>query len=389
MKIAMVFDGLGFGGIERVGIDYVKLLQKLGHSVDVYNLVPNLNDMEHEFPSECKIIHHKFSNLIAPETYSYGVKKWWWGKYAYPLIHLILSAYLSCIRLFTKHRKVNYDITIAFSGHMNDLTFVVKNFLINKKKICWLHGALYNYMIAAIGYSALYQQIKNLVVLVDDAQELVLYYNKFLKLNITKMYNPTFIADRVIDEKVVAKLKEENGDYLLMVARFAYPHKDHYTVVNTVKILNEKYRKNIKAVFVGDGPEREKVKEYCHKIGVSDHIVFAGSRSDVQNYYVASCILVHASVAGEGLPTVILEAMSFGKPMVVTDSKVGPREILGNDEYGLLCKIKDPENMAKQVVRLLEDKQLYQHYQKQGYKRIEDFKPEVISKQLEQLLSRL
>lgn len=389
MKIAMVFDGLGFGGIERVGIDYVKLLQKLGHSVDVYNLVPNLNDMEHEFPSECKIIHHKFSNLIAPETYSYGVKKWWWGKYAYPIVHLGLSAYLCCIRFFTKHRKVKYDITIAFSGHMNDLTFVAKNFLITKKKICWLHGALYGYMIAATGFFALYQQIKNLVVLVNDAQEFVFSYNKFLKLNITKMYNPTFITDRVIDEKVVAKLKEKNGDSLLMVARFAYPHKDHYTVVNTVKILNEKYGKNIKAVFVGDGPEKENVKEYCHKMGVSDYIVFTGSRSDVQNYYAASHILIHASVAGEGLPTVILEAMSFGKPMVVTDSKVGPREILGNDEYGLLCKIKDPEDMAQKVVRLLEDKQLYQHYQKQGYKRIEDFKPEVISKQLEKLLSNL
>lgn len=389
MKIAMVFDGLGFGGIERVGIDYVKLLQKLGHSVDVYNLVPSMNDMEKEVPSDCKIIHHQFSRMIAPETYSYGVKKWWWGKYAYPTVHLALSTYLAFNRVFTKHRKIKYDIAIAFSGHMNDLTFVAKDFLTTKKKICWLHGALYGYMLAATGFFALYQQIKNLVVLVDDAQEHVFRFNKFLKLDITKMYNPTFITDRLIDEKAVVKLKEENGDFLLMVARFAYPHKDHYTVVNTVKILNEKYGKNIKAVFVGDGPEKENIKEYCHKIGVSDYIVFTGSRSDVQNYYAASHILIHASVAGEGLPTVMLEAMSFGKPMVVTDSKVGPREILGNDEYGLLCKIKDPEDMAKQVVRLLEDKQLYQHYQKQGYKRIEDFQPEVISKQLEKLLSSI
>jgi hypothetical protein len=94
MKIAMVFDGLGFGGIERVGIDYSKLLQELGYSVDIYNLVPNLSDMEVEFPTDCKIIHHKLSNLISPETYSYGVKRWWWGKYAYPVAYIALSILL-------------------------------------------------------------------------------------------------------------------------------------------------------------------------------------------------------------------------------------------------------------------------------------------------------
>ena len=45
MKIAMVFDGLGVGGIERVGIDYMKLLSEDGHDVTVYNLVPSANAM--------------------------------------------------------------------------------------------------------------------------------------------------------------------------------------------------------------------------------------------------------------------------------------------------------------------------------------------------------
>ena len=43
MKIAFVFDGLGFGGIERVGIDYIKLCLQMGHEVDVYNLSTQYN----------------------------------------------------------------------------------------------------------------------------------------------------------------------------------------------------------------------------------------------------------------------------------------------------------------------------------------------------------
>lgn len=54
MKIAIVFDGLQIGGIERVGADYARILSELGHDVTVVNLVPNLKEMEKEFPKDCK-----------------------------------------------------------------------------------------------------------------------------------------------------------------------------------------------------------------------------------------------------------------------------------------------------------------------------------------------
>ena len=49
MKIAMVFDGLGTGGIERVGVNYAALLQKMGHQIDIYNLKPQFSDMEKNY----------------------------------------------------------------------------------------------------------------------------------------------------------------------------------------------------------------------------------------------------------------------------------------------------------------------------------------------------
>ena len=59
MKVAMVFDGIGFGGIERVGINYVRLFKDLGHEVDIYNLKPEKNEMEKELDGEYKIFHYK------------------------------------------------------------------------------------------------------------------------------------------------------------------------------------------------------------------------------------------------------------------------------------------------------------------------------------------
>ena len=83
MKIAMVFDGLGVGGIERVGIDYMKLLSEDGHDVTVYNLVPSANAMESEIEDSITIRHNSFQRKVCPEMYVSLVKRYSWGKYVY------------------------------------------------------------------------------------------------------------------------------------------------------------------------------------------------------------------------------------------------------------------------------------------------------------------
>ena len=65
MKIAMVFDGLQFGGIERVGVEYIKLLSGRNYEITVVNLRPNLNAMEKEIPVDVRI-------LQISESASYG-----------------------------------------------------------------------------------------------------------------------------------------------------------------------------------------------------------------------------------------------------------------------------------------------------------------------------
>ena len=48
MNITFVFDGLQFGGIERVGVEYIKLLSDRNYAITVVNLRPCLNAMEKE-----------------------------------------------------------------------------------------------------------------------------------------------------------------------------------------------------------------------------------------------------------------------------------------------------------------------------------------------------
>ena len=86
MRIAFIFDALLYGGIERVGISYLKFLVEDGHQVDVFVLNPtDVEDIIEEIPSSCKIYKRKVSQYICPSRYWYIAKRFWWGKYIFPL----------------------------------------------------------------------------------------------------------------------------------------------------------------------------------------------------------------------------------------------------------------------------------------------------------------
>lgn len=373
MRFAFVFDGLGYGGIERVGVDYCNALAERGHEVYVVNLDGSRSEFVHQL-NKGVVYHEKnFKIAVAPERYCQLVKRKPWGRFGYPVIFAGLTVYNKAISPSLSSNLPKVDVAIAFSGHYNDLTFVANGYIKSTARIAWLHGAISSYALISDGFVNLYRRIHNLVYLVDDGREEFFFANHYLDFNMRKIYNPIAIGERKPSPALVGELESQYGPYLLMVARFSYPHKDHPTVIHALDVLRTKYGRSINLVLVGDGPDFEKSKKLVSDLGLGNQVFFIGYKEDPSPYYAAAKIVVHASVAGEGLPTVMLEGMSFGKPIVATDSKTGPREILGDNEFGLLCAIQDSEDMADKIEKLLEDKALYEYYSIHGQERLADF----------------
>lgn len=381
MKIAFVFDGLNFGGIERVGIDFIKLCLQLGHGVDVYNLSPKDNDLIKQLPSGVNYYDCKFGRKTCPELYSYGVQKAWWGKYAYALISPVVTLFQSIKRLFTKSRK--YDVAIAFSGHINDLSFVAKRFIIADSKICWCHGNILSYFAICDAYPILYKKIDKFVVLSSAGQNNIYAGHKYMyDKEIYKIYNPSFIRDKQIDKEYVKGLREKYGDFILVIARIVYG-KGIDTAIQTVKQLKERgVIKHI--VFLGDGIELPKMAEYAKEQGVEDLCHFEGARNNVCDYIAASYVNLLAS-KWEGLPTVIIEAMMFGKPCVMTNSDDG--EVSHNGKYCKLVEVDDINGLTNALSEMYLNKTEYTKYSELSLERSHDFSPEKIKCRLKELLS--
>ena len=385
MKIAFVFDGLQFGGIERVGIEYIKLLSSRNYEITVVNLRPDLNAMEKEIPADARIIHIPFSRNLAPQRYSKLVRVHPMGVIAFYICAIPVNVVQKIYKNKYKKNVPNAEIAIAFSGHYNDLTFVSENFK-DAKKIAWLHGDETSYNDIAPGYFALYQKIKNLVCLSEKNDDRSEEFNKKNEINKAMIYNPINLEGRKIDKKLVESLKQRHGDFILMVGRMA-KDKDQATLIRALSYLEKKYKLKKKMILVGDGPERESLENLVKENQLEKQVFFAGAHYDVQNYYMAASVYAH-SIPAEGLPTVLLEAMYYGLPIASTNSEPGVYEILRTD-CGLVTPVGDAEALADSIYKLYTDKTLVEELKTNCQDRIKQFMPEHVIMQFENYIKTL
>lgn len=123
---------------------------------------------------------------------------------------------------------------------------------------------------------------------------------------------------------------------------------------------------------VSDGDEGylDDVKRLAKKIGISDKIVFTGYREDVAGLMKLMNVIVLASITPEPFGMVVIEAMAMGKPVVATMAG-GPLDSVVDGETGYLFPIKNNEQMARAILRLLENPRLAGEMGRKGRKRVE------------------
>lgn len=150
-----------------------------------------------------------------------------------------------------------------------------------------------------------------------------------------------------LDAKAGAEVRAEWGipeDTTLigLVARLD-PMKDHWTFLKAAALLC-KERDDVRFVCVGGGPEcyARELRQFAEDIGVSDKVLWTGSRVDMPAIYNALSITTSSSY-GEGFPNTIGEAMACGVPCVVTDA--GDSAWIVGDT-GVVVPRRDPEALA-------------------------------------------
>lgn len=112
---------------------------------------------------------------------------------------------------------------------------------------------------------------------------------------------------------------------------------------------------NVYLLIVGDGPERQTLQTLARALGVEPRVRFLGAQPMIERLYPIFDLFVSSSRV-EGLPTVLLESIAAGVPVVATDIP-GSREIIENNVTGLLAPPEDPEALAGVLLQALRSPQ--------------------------------
>lgn len=107
-------------------------------------------------------------------------------------------------------------------------------------------------------------------------------------------------------------------------------------------------------LIVGDGEDREQLHALVAAEGLADTITFLGPRTDVMDVISALDVFVSSSW-WEGLPTVVMEAMVLGTPVVATNV-AGSRELVIDGETGRLVPPHNPLALAQAMLELYADR---------------------------------
>ncbi len=157
--------------------------------------------------------------------------------------------------------------------------------------------------------------------------------------------------------------RQESGPILSMVARMD-AIKDHETVVQAFAEFVEQYP-SAKLLLIGDGAKREQLETLAATLGIDKAVEFLGTRLDVAHQLGRMDVFVYATTEQEGFGIVLAEAMAAGVPILCTE--IGPcAEVLDDGRAGYLVPHKNPQAMARGLLRLWENATLRQQLQQQA-----------------------
>lgn len=148
-----------------------------------------------------------------------------------------------------------------------------------------------------------------------------------------------------------------------------FPVKDYSLMVEIAKLMVAQ-SDMVDFALAGDGPERHRIEENIRKAGLHGRFKLLGHLDDMDMFYKSLDIYINTSVH-EGIPMSVLEAMSYGLPVVVP--KVGGfSEIVEEGICGYLIDDRDPSEFSDRCVGLLADPEKREQMSKAARQRVID-----------------
>lgn len=361
-KIIIFINSLRSGGSERV---VSHLLEHMKNDFEIHLALYN-KSIDYKIPPEVKVFNLKQS--IKENEF----------------IVFLKIPFLS-YKLYRYCKKNNINTSIAFLNRPCYINALMRSLWRFKGNIIMCERTHQTTMLKH--NNVLYRTIsKNLVRFSYKRADLILANSYAMKADLMdnfKVQTPIQVIHNPIDLDFIKQqathptpIHFDPGTFYFITVGGFRKEKNYEILIQAFYILKHL---PVKLLIVGSGALEDVIKKKVSDLGLTDKIVFCGFDNNPFKYVKKSDCFVLSSYV-EGFPNVLLEALACGIPIVSTDCKSGPREILapGTDlshtaitsfelaEFGILTPVHDVPNLAEAMIKMYGDAALRESYQQKA-----------------------
>ncbi len=372
-RILFIIESPSMGGAEKVLVDIANALDSRKWDVTVCSIFKrSIYGKEHLFDvnnSLNQTVHYRFlsNNDCRP--------------------FFLLTNY--CVarfpRLYYKLKiSDKYDKVIAFyEGAPTSL--VAHSHLKRGKKIAWIH-TLTRLSLKGKDEKSIeeiakaYSRFDRIVAVSECVAKSFADDFGSLSDKLVVTYNPIDIAKIPLKASISLTIDKPAVPLLVSVGRItgAKAYKRYLQVIRDLRDRGLNFQ-----VWIIGGGSRSSLISYCEENKL-DNVRFWDNQANPYPFMkMADWVVLPSRV--EGLPTVILESLALGKAVIATDCG-GPKEILGESEYGLLAG-NDASALTQSLSNAIFHKDLQTRYEKTARQRAADFSLESCIPAIERILS--
>lgn len=399
-KIGLFIPALARGGAERVISILSKEISK-DKSIDLKLILVDDTRIDYDYGGE-KVslgINLPRENLMLPK-----------------------NIFLRLFHLYRWHRKLkaikneqNFDQVISFLTYSNLINITSRK----KEKVIISVRSFPSELTKGIFgkfnklFLKLFYKKADLIIAVSEIIKKDLVENfKIDKDKIHVIYNP--INNREVAESSTKELEKKyrtifKNPSIINVGRLTHA-KAQWHLIRGFKNIKEKIP-NAQLIILGEGELEIYLKALAKDSGLEKNIHFLGFQKNPFKFIKNSDIFVFPSIY-EGFGNVIIESMACGKPIISSDCRAGPREILAPKtnlaystkkpeyaDYGILIPVcdgkkrsvdekltKEEEILADEIIKLLKNCKLRKKYESKSKKRVKDFEMKKIVREWTEIL---
>ena len=335
-RLAIFVADMGGGGAERSMLNLARGFAKRGHSVDLV-LARAEGQFLNDLPDDVRVIDLNASRVIKSLP---GLMRYLRREKPDGMVSSV--DYVNIVALWA--RRLSGARTKLVINEQNQLSVLSANSPLRRQRMMpKLARRFYKWANAIIAVS---EGVK------ADLETVL----RLPPERIDVIYNPSVDQSQV---HAAAKLEVEHPWFqdqqipTILAAGRLTAQKDYPTLLRA--FARVRAEKRARLVILGEGEDRSQLESLVRELGIGEDVSLPGFAGNPFAYMARASLFVMSS-RWEGLPTVLVEALCCGAPVVSTDCPSGPREILKDPRCSRLVPVSDVNALSDAIISALDGK---------------------------------